>query len=191
MRYFAIVSILLVTAFPVMDGASAQEPIERGALYKIQPGDELEVSVWREPDLQRTVLVRPDGRFSMPLAGDIDANGKSVEDVRQEIVGRLERYIPDLVVTVSVRDIRGNKIFVLGQVNDPGEFILNRSVDVTQALSMAGGTTPFASVGDIIILRRGPDGVQHAIDFNYQEVIQGRRLEQNLILNSGDVVVVP
>lgn len=162
-----------------------------GNAYEIQPGDTLYISVWREPDLQREVLVLPDGRFSFPLAGEIDAKGRSVSDVRTQIVSQLERYIPDLVVTVTVQDVGGNKVFVLGQVNSPGEFIANPSIDVMQALSLAGGTTEFAKLDEIVILRRDAAGNQQAIPFNYRDVIQGRVLEQNLVLRSGDTVVVP
>jgi polysaccharide export outer membrane protein len=159
--------------------------------YLVQPGDLLEVSVWKEEDLQRQVLVRPDGRFSFPLAGDVDATGKTVEDLRLEVTSRLQQFIPDLVVTVTVAEIRGNKIYVIGQVNNPGEFVVNPRVDVMQALSMAGGTTPFAALNDIKILRRDESGRQRAISFAYKSVEKGRSLEQNIVLNSGDVVVVP
>jgi polysaccharide export outer membrane protein len=94
------------------------------------------------------------------------------------------------VVTVSIQEIKGNKIYVIGQVNKPGEFIMNPSVDVMQALSMAGGTTPFAALGDIVILRRTPTGKQ-ALPFRYNDVVKGKRLDQNIDLQSGDVVVVP
>lgn len=159
--------------------------------YTVQPGDILEISVWKEEDLQREVLVRPDGRFSFPLAGDIVATGKPVDQLRQEITASLQRYIPDLVVTVTVAQILGNKIYVIGQVNEPGEFIVNPRVDVMQALSMAGGTTAFASLNDIMILRRNANGRQQAIPFAYKDVERGRSLEQNVVLHSGDVVVVP
>jgi polysaccharide export outer membrane protein len=114
-----------------------------------------------------------------------------VPELRAEIASRLETYIPDLVVTVTVIEIRGNKIYVIGQVNDPGEFIVNPRVDVMQALSMAGGTTAFAALGDIMILRRDATGKQRAIPFEYKDVERGRALEQNIVLDSGDVVVVP
>jgi polysaccharide export outer membrane protein len=185
----ALVAILLM--FAALQAAQAQQPAQPATLYKVQPGDTLQISVWKEPDLQREVLVRPDGHFSFPLAGEIDATDKSVEDLRQEIVQRLQRYIPDLVVTVSVTDIGGNKIYVLGQVNRPGQFTVNPRVDVMQALSMAGGTTAFAAVDDIVILRRGSDGAQRAIPFKYKDVIRGRDLDQNILLDSGDIVVVP
>jgi len=165
--------------------AAAQEPG-----YTVKAGDMLSVSVWKEPDLQRPALVRPDGSFSFPLVGEVDARGKTVADLNKIVTQRLGKFISDPVVTVSVQEIRGNKVYVIGQVNKPGEFIVNPSVDVMQALSMAGGTTPFASLGDIVILRRTASG-KTALPFRYNDVVRGRKLEQNIDLQSGDVVVVP
>jgi polysaccharide export outer membrane protein len=179
--------VLMLCAFDV---AQAQENIAAGEAYKIQPGDLLFISVWKEPELQKEVLVRPDGAISFPLAGEINSREKTVEKLRIELTNLLSRYIPDLVVTVSVLEINGNKVFVIGQVNKPGEFIVNPRVDVIQALSMAGGTTPFADLKNIRILRRTETG-QTAFRFQYDDVIRGRGLEQNIVLQSGDVVVVP
>jgi polysaccharide export outer membrane protein len=181
--------ILLALATGFAAPAAGQEP--PGGDYTVQPGDILEISVWKEVDLQREVLVRPDGRFSFPLAGEVDATGKTVGDLRDEIASSLQKYIPDLIVTVSVKSILGNKVYVLGQVNKPGEFVVNPRVDVMQALSMAGGTTPFAALNDIVVLRRDGNGSQRAIRFAYKDVERGRSLDQNIVLNSGDVVVVP
>ncbi len=165
---------------------------ESGAVvrYEVQPSDVLQVSVWREPELSQQVLVRPDGAFSFPLAGEISAVGKTVEELRLELVERLGRYIPDLVVTVAVLEIRGNKIYVIGQVNTPGEFVVNPRVDVMQALSLAGGTTAFASTSEMFVLRRD-NGQQRRLPFNFDAVLRGRELEQNVLLRTGDVVVVP
>jgi polysaccharide export outer membrane protein len=168
-----------------MHAAHAQQ-----ASYVIKPGDTLEISVWKEPDLQRQVLVRPDGAFSFPLVGEIDARGKTVADLNKLVSERLTKYISGAVVTVSVQEIKGNKIFVLGQVNKPGEFIVNPSVNIMQALSMAGGMTPFAATNDIIVLR-GQGKEQTAMAFRYPEVVRGRRLETNIELIAGDIVVVP
>jgi polysaccharide export outer membrane protein len=156
----------------------------------VNAGDRLEISVWKEVDLQREVLVRPDGAFSFPLAGQIMAKGRTVSEVRKELESRLARYIPDLVTTVTVVDVSGNSIFVIGQVETPGKFVMNPVLDVMQALSMAGGTTPFASLKNIRILRR-ESGAQTSLDFDYTEVADGRSLDQNILLRSGDVVVVP
>jgi len=159
--------------------------------YTVKPGDTLQVAVWKEPELHGEVLVTPDGTFSFPLVGQIDAKSKTVSDLQKTIVQRLAKYISDPVVTVSVKEIKGNKIFVIGQVTKPGEFIVNPRVDVMQALSMAGGTTPFASLGNIMILRRNGGGTQQAFSFDYTGVAKGRHLDQNIELQSGDIVVVP
>lgn len=182
--------LLLVLAGCVCTSAVAQENVAADEAYKIQPGDLLFISVWKEPELQKEVLVRPDGAISFPLSGEINSREKTVEELRIELASRLSRYIPDLVVTVSVLEINGNKVFVIGQVNNPGEFVVNPRVDVMQALSMAGGTTPFADLKNIRILRRTGDR-QSALEFRYDDVIRGRNLDQNIILESGDVVVVP
>jgi polysaccharide biosynthesis/export protein len=158
--------------------------------YRVNAGDRLEVSVWKEPDLQREVLVRPDGAFSFPLAGEVVAEGRTVGEIREELESRLARFIPDLVSTVTVVSVEGNSIFVIGQVNNPGTFIMNPVLDVMQALSLAGGTTPFAALKDIRILRR-ESGTQRALRFDYNAVAEGRSLELNVQLRSGDVVVVP
>jgi polysaccharide export outer membrane protein len=158
--------------------------------YLIQPGDILVVSVWKERDLQSEALVTPDGGLSFPLAGDVQASGHTVDEVRAAIAERIRAYIPDAVVTVAVKEIGGNRIYVLGKVNRPGEFPLVRPIDVMQALSLAGGTTAYASLNDIIVLRR-KEGRQIAIPFRYGEVARGRELAQNIQLQSGDTVVVP
>jgi len=173
-----------------MDSAAAQESDGRLEPYTINPGDLLEISVWKEPDLQREVLIRPDGAFSFPLSGDIVAIGRTVEAIRQELTARLESLIPDLVVTVTVAEINGNKIYVIGQVNTPGQFVVNPRVDVIQALSIAGGMTPFAELNGIKILRRR-DGKQTILPFRYNDIVKGQNLEQNVLLEVGDVVLVP
>jgi polysaccharide export outer membrane protein len=158
--------------------------------YAVKPGDILRISVWKEPDLSGPVLVTPDGSFSFPLVGQVDARNKSVTELTQTISDRLKKFIADPVVTVGVQEIHGMKVYVIGQVNKPGEFVLNVAVDVLQALSMAGGTTPFAGVKDISIIRR-TGTAQKMIPFDYDKAAKGKSLEQNVMLDSGDVVVVP
>lgn len=158
--------------------------------YTVNPGDILEISIWNEKELQKQAMVRPDGYFSFPLTGDIRAEGRTIEDVRREVGNRVARFVPDPVVSVAVMDPKGSKVYVLGQVNRPGEFPINRFVDVIQALSMAGGTTPFAQLDSIKILRR-EGTTQQAISFSYSDVAAGRRLQQNIVLKPGDTVLVP
>lgn len=190
--FFKTACMLVIATGGISAGtpASAQEDTPLDDKYLIKPGDTLLVSVWKEADLQQEVLIRPDGGFSFPLAGDISAAGKTVDDIASLLAQRLERYIPETVVTVAVTAIDGNKIYVIGQVNNPGAFVMNPRVDVMQALSMAGGTTPFAELNDIVILRRSTGG-QTALEFRYGDVERGRNLAQNIMLQSGDVVVVP
>ena len=168
----------------------AQDQAPSGDVYLVKAGDQLDVSVWKEPDLNITVLVRPDGGFSFPLAGDVSAAGKAVDQIRAELAEKLTRFIPDPVVTVMVSAIGGNMIYVIGQVNNPGPHIMNPRIDVMQALSIAGGATAFASLNDIKILRRTETG-QIVLPFRYSDIERGRNLNQNVLLTSGDVVVVP
>jgi len=181
---------LQLAAFVVAMCLVGGSAVAQDANYTVKPGDLLSISVWKEPDLQRPALVRPDGSFSFPLVGEVDARGKTVAQINKIMSDRLSKYIADAVVTVSIQEVKGNKVYVIGQVNKPGEFIMNPSVDVMQALSMAGGTTPFAALGDIVILRRTATG-KTALPFKYNDVVRGKRLEQNIDLQSGDVVVVP
>jgi polysaccharide export outer membrane protein len=185
-RWPVVLKLLMVLAIGCE--AAAANPVE--APYQIQPGDVLQVSVWKEPDLQQEVLVRPDGGISFPLAGDLSVSGLSVAQVADAIAEQIKRYIPEPVVTVVTKLIGGNKVYVVGKVNRPGEFQFNRPLDVMQALSMAGGTTPFASLADIRILRR--DGTkQSAVRFDYTDIENGKALDKNILLRSGDTVVVP
>lgn len=158
--------------------------------YSIQPGDVVEVSVWHEIDLQKELLVRPDGFITLPLVGELAVGAKTVQEVQVVLAERLQRFIPDPVVTVGIKQPLGNKIYVIGKVNRPGEFVLNRDVDVMQALSMAAGTAKFADLTEIIVLRRRGEA-QSVFKFNYEEIQIGENLGQNIMLRSGDVVVVP
>jgi polysaccharide export outer membrane protein len=158
--------------------------------YKLQPGDLLQVVVWKETDLQSEVLVRPDGGISFPLAGDMQAAGLTTDELRERLQERVRKLIPEAVVTVAVKAPNGNRVFVIGKVNRPGDFPLLRPTDVMQALSLAGGATPFASTNRIRVLHR--DGTHEtSIRFRYGEVAKGRHLDQNVLLQSGDTVVVP
>lgn len=159
--------------------------------YRIQPGDVLMVSVWKEQDLMSEVLVRPDGGLSFALVGDVRASGRTVDELRTLVDERLSKFIPDPSVTIAVKQIGGNRIYVLGKVNRPGEFTFSQPIDVMQALSLAGGATSFAGLDDIQILRRDLTGKQTSRRFRYSEVERGRGLEQNILLKSGDTVVVP
>jgi len=186
----AAILTLLSVSLALHSASIAAEDGKAVDHYQIQPGDVLAVSVWKEEDLIQEVIVRPDGQITFPLVGEAKAAGNSIENLRLLISERLKKYIPDPVVTVSVRQLAGNTIYVIGKVNRPGVFPIVRNVDVMQALSLAGGTSTYAALNDIKILRR-ENGKLSAMSFKYAEVEKGKRLEQNVVLRAGDVVVVP
>jgi len=194
-RLYATVFTLLILVTYAWVPLQAQEDTKSvtgndASSYRVQAGDILEISVWKEEGLEKDVLVRPNGGISFPLIGDLAAQGKPVEQIRSEIAARLTSYVPNPAVTVAVKQVVGNKVYVIGRVNNPGDFIVVQKIDVMQALSMAGGTTSFAKLNDIKILRRVGNR-QSVIGFKYPEVVKGRNVEQNIILQSGDIVVVP
>jgi polysaccharide export outer membrane protein len=180
---------MLLLAAPI-EAVLAAEATTPPPDYRIAPEDVLSISVWKEEGLEREVTVRPDGGISFPLAGDVPVAGKTPAEVEREITTRLQRYIPDAVVTVSVVKLEGLRIYVTGQVKNPGQFTVGRYVDVLQAITLAGGLTPFANEGKIKIMRR-VNGREQTFDFNYGEVQRGHNLSQNMMLQADDVVVVP
>jgi polysaccharide biosynthesis/export protein len=158
--------------------------------YLLGPEDALEISVWKEPDLTKQLVVRPDGKISYPLIGEVQAAGRTVKQLQDEVLKRLEKYVTDAHVTIILMKAQNYKIYVTGKVNKPGDFLTGKPVNVMQAISMAGGLTPFASPGSIMVLRTVA-GKEMVYPFNYKEVAKGQFLEQNRILLPGDLVVVP
>jgi polysaccharide biosynthesis/export protein len=158
--------------------------------YTLNPGDQIDIAVWKELELTKTVIVRPDGKFSFPLAGEIQAAGRTIAQVQLEITNKLKTYIPEAVVTAAVKELDGYRVYVIGQVNKAGSYVMNPRMNVLQALTVAGGFTPFAGQNDIIVVR-GTGAAQHVIPFHYTDVVKGRNLNQNIQLEAGDVVVVP
>ena len=181
---------IVLTILILAGSWSAASHAQEGG-YALNPGDVLQVAVWKDTELTREILVRPDGRITFPLVGDIQAAGQTPENVQQAIVERLQKYVPDPVVTVALAAANGNKIYVLGQVARPGEYVMVRPLDVMQALAMAGGLNTFANGNKIMILRRGTDGKQKGIPFRFGAVQNGDELQTNIMLTSSDVVVVP
>ena len=185
-----VLCVVVATMLPASEALSQEDAEAVEQSYTIQPGDKLQISVWNEPDLQEEVLIAPDGGIAFPLVGEMSAIGKSVVELREDISERLSKYISEPIVTVTIREVLGNKIYVIGQVNRPGQFVVNPMVDVIQALSIAGGTTPYASLNNISILRRH-GSQQTSIPFKYGDISSGKNLDTNIILQSGDVVIVP
>ncbi len=182
-----VLAVMPVHAEDAMPGSLVSQ-LEPG--YRLGAEDVLLVSVWKDEQLTREVVVRPDGMFSFPLVGDIQAENQTVEDIRGELVKRLTKYIPNPNVSVAVTKVASYKVYVVGRVNKPGEYVIGHYTDVLQALSLAGGLTPFAGENDIKVMRRVRGG-QQAIPFRYGDIRKGRDLEQNILLQRSDVVMVP
>ena len=160
-------------------------------VYRLNPGDKLEITVWDEESLKQEVVVLPDGMISFPLVGHVAAAGKTTEDLVKLLQERLNKFIPDAEINVSLLAAEGNLIYVTGEVAKPGKFIMNGPTDVMQALSMAGGLTAFAKKNSIIILRREVDGQARSFPFEYGDVEDGENIESNIQLQSGDTIVAP
>lgn len=188
---FVIALTLSVLAGPLF--ATAAEEAVPGVLadgYHIGPGDLLDVMVWKNSDLSQRIPVRPDGGISLPLLGETAVAGMTVPQLTEELRTRYAKYIADPVLSVSVQQVGSMQIYVIGQVKAPGMFTLNNNIDVLQALAKAAGLTPFAEGDDIKIFRK-QDGKTEIFPFNYEDVVRGRHLEQNIDLKRGDVIVVP
>jgi polysaccharide export outer membrane protein len=158
--------------------------------YKIGPGDSVEISVWKDENLTRQMIVPPDGIIAFPLIGDIGVTELSVTELRDVVSKKLKEYVTDATVTVMLLNASSMTAYVVGKVNTPGQFPINMKTNVMQILAMAGDLNAFASPGNIIILRQ-EKGKPVKIPFNYNEVKKGKHLEQNIFLKRGDVVVVP
>ena len=188
--FISLVMLVLGGWQPFVTAQEMESALPVNWPYRVSPEDVLDISVWREETLSKQVIVRPDGAISFPLVGEIQATGRTAEAIGEELTEKLKKYIPDPVVSVSVVKIAGYKIYVLGKVNRPGEYVVGRYVDVLQVLAMAGGLTPFADQDKIRIVRRY-DGKEISVLFDYSAARKGKDLERNVVLQSGDTVVVP
>ena len=158
--------------------------------YVIGEEDVLSINVWKDPEVSRTVPVRPDGKISMPLINDVQAAGLSPVQLGMAITEKLRKFMADPQVTVIVTQINSRRVYIMGEVNRPGAFPLLPNMTVLQALSSAGGFTQFANLKGIYVLR-SESGKQIRFPFNYKDVIKGQRTEQNIVLKPGDTIVVP
>lgn len=158
--------------------------------YLIGPGDVLEVLVWKEPDISRTVRVRPDGKVSLPLADDVQASQSTLLQVKKRITEALSAYVDHPSVYVMLQENNSKRFYIVGKVNAPGQYVLEKDTTVLQAVAMARGFGEWANKDDIIILRRGPQG-QFRIEFDYDRVVSGKDIKQNIFLNPDDLIIVP
>lgn len=185
----------LLTLQGTLQGCSGAPPKhawkdEKPAEFRIGVGDRLRISVWKHDEISQEVTVRPDGNVSLPLVGEIRASGRSGPEIAHEIEGRLAKFYTEAApVSVVVTEVKSYKVYVLGEVQKPGELAPGQPITVLMALAMAGGLTPFAQRDWIVIVRRDERG-ERRIPFSYSAVVGGD-LQQNLVLQSGDTIVIP
>lgn len=158
--------------------------------YVIGPLDQLSVVFWREKDLSADVLVRPDGKISLPLLNDIQASGLTPEQLRQNVTEAAKRYIADPNASVVVRQINSRKVFITGEVARPGEYPLPGPTTILQLIAIAGGVNEYSDNEHIVILRT-ENGREAAHNFNYKDVVRQKNPRQNILLKPGDTIVVP
>jgi polysaccharide export outer membrane protein len=199
---FWMVVVLLVAIFPARahaGGARAaqgqaadpvQRPVAQDPNYVIGPQDVLDISVWKESELTRTVPVRPDGKISMPLLNDVRAAGLTPNQLAAQITTSLKRFVTDPQVTIIVTQINSQRVYILGEVSRTGAYPLLPDMTILQALSSAGGFTQFANRKKIYMFRV-ENGKQVKYPFDYKAVIDGKLTSENVTLKAGDTIVVP
>lgn len=192
-------------AGPGNDKATAAQPGDRAAAdqskplgssrvgddYTIGPSDVLAVNIWKDTEITRTVLVRPDGRISLPLVGELEVNGLTALNVQHLVVQRLREYIDNPQVTVIVQEVRSRTYVVIGKVAKPGSYELGKPTTVLEAIAIAGGFQDFAKTSKVFIIRRLENESVQKLPFDYKTVTKGRHIEENVDLQNGDTVVVP
>ncbi len=199
-RTAVLVGAILIVGQMSIGGCLQQDMQYRGMSvppteFLIGPEDVLVVTVWRNQELSKEVIVRPDGRISLPLIGDINASGLAAQDLSKQIADRLAEFMSSPTVSVQVKEINSYHIYAVGEVAKPGKIVLKSFTTVVQGISYAGGFTTFASRNNVHVLRMVKNGQgetrQVMIPVPYQDIVQGRNLEANFILKAGDIIVVP
>jgi len=176
-------------AKPAAAGVAAK-PATDDPNYMIGAQDVLDISVWKEPEVSRTVPVRPDGKISLPLLNDVQAAGLTPSQLAAQLTESLKKFVANPQVTVIVTTINSQRVYIMGEVIRAGAYPLLPGMTVLQALSSGGGFTQFANTKKIYLLRQ-ENGKQAKYPFNYKEVIGGKNAEQNILLKAGDTIVVP
>jgi polysaccharide export outer membrane protein len=172
------------------ESPETKKPPAQDSSYVLGPMDVLEVQVWKEPDFSRQVLVRPDGKITLPLLGDIHVSGMNTMDLKELLTAKLQDYIDSPEVTVILVESHSKNFYIIGKVARPGTYELIPGMTVLQALSVAGGLGEWADKDSIRIIRRS-GGKEKVIRFNYDKVMSGKNLEQNILLKPNDTIVVP
>jgi len=170
--------------------APAQVPAGADGSYKIGPQDVLRIDVWKEPEISRSVPVRPDGKVSLPLLNDVQAAGLTAMELANVISEGLKKFMNNPQVTVSVSEINSRRVYVTGEVSRPGAYPLLPNMTILQGLTSAGGFTQFARTKNTYVLRT-ENGKQVKHPFNYNDVVRGKHPEDNIMLQPGDTIVVP
>jgi polysaccharide biosynthesis/export protein len=173
---------------PVSQGL---QPAPPGDDYIIGAEDILSISVWKEPDLTRNVPVRPDGKISLPLIGEVVASGLTPPKLSSVITEKLKAYISNPEVNVIVAEVKSQVFNIIGQVMKPGPYELTRPTTMLDAIGLAGGPQPFAKLKRIYVMRQLPDGRQQKLYFDYKAALKGQKMDQNIYLKPGDVLIVP
>ena|SRR5579862_177773 len=176
---------------PTTTGANTRVPAIRADTYIVGVGDILDVSVWKEGELSRTVPVRPDGMITLPLVGEIKAVGLTPNQLQDQITVALQKVVSEPQVTVMVTSVNSLSFNIMGNVLKPGYYPLTRPITVLDAVALSGGFRDFAKEKKIYILRTKSDGTQEKLKFNYKEVIKGKRMAQNIMLQPRDILVIP
>ena len=193
---FCLSGVAIGQAPAVDSGNSAAQPGSSSAKahddsYVIGNDDHLAISVWKEPDLTRSIPVRSDGKISLPLVGEIPAAGRTPLQLELDIANRLKNYITVPEVTVIVEQINSKKFNIMGMVGRPGSYPLTLSTTIVDAIAAAGGFKDFAKKKGVYILRQNPDGTQSRLNFNYNDFIKGKNLSQNVKIEPRDTIIVP
>jgi polysaccharide export outer membrane protein len=209
----AVVALAIAALVPVSLGAQQEQPAganiraasatrpaatSRGATtarveppYVIGPDDVLSIVFWKDKDLSVDVTVRPDGKISLPLLNDVQAQGRTPDELRDALKVAAQAYLEDPNPTVIVKEIKSRRVFITGQVEKPGPYPLTGDMTVLQLIAMAGGMREFADGSNVTIMRKAADGSTQTLPFNYRDVLKRKNLRQNVQLKPGDTVVVP
>jgi polysaccharide export outer membrane protein len=161
------------------------------ATYVIGAEDVLAVNIWREPEISRSVPVRPDGKITLPLIGDLETNGRTPLQLQAEITSRLEKYLNHPEVTVIVQEVKSPRFNLVGEVVRPGAYLMTKPMTVLDAIANAGGFRDFAKPSKIYVLRMNADGTRSRLPFNYKQVVKGKNPAQDIELRIHDTIVVP
>jgi polysaccharide export outer membrane protein len=188
---FCVLQIPLIGFAAEHKAGSEKNSVALYEEYTIGAGDILEIMVWKNNELTKTLPVRPDGSISLPLVGELKVAGKKVKELSEQLWDTYSQYMTDPVISVSVQQVNSMNVYIIGRVNAPGVKPITAQTNVLQGLAMASGLTPFAEGDDIQILRTQDDGTTSVLPFDYDEVSKGRNLQQNIFLKRGDVIVVP